>query len=347
MAAETGMLMSDLNDTARYLAGMQGGANSQLGEFRRTDHWRLHQANMNELWHRFSSSRMPRIEAFSRSELGGYRDAKTVFYPFGGPDFLFVHAFFPGAQNYVLGGLEGSEMVPPPQSLTAQQREAGLDGIYTSLTTALNCSFFITKDMRVDLQRTQYRGTLPLVLAFMARLGMDIEAVAPVSLTPAGILEAGLANAGCPGYRVRCRSGFGPTHQVYYFQENLADGNLARDARMLQFTRSLGPSVTYLKSASYLMHTGEFSLIRRHILENSLAILEDDSGIPFRYFKPGQWSVLHYGNYSGVLDIFSEYYQPDLAAVYHSGGPEVQTIDFGIGYKFEAGQSALLWARRL
>lgn len=342
----TAFRVSSLNDTARYLAGMPGSVSSPLAGDRNSSHWQTYQANLNELWRQFSAYREPKIETFSRSELGSLRGHPTVFYPFSGPDILFAQAFFPDARTYILCGLEGEEMLPDLGAMDAADRQAGLDGIYTSLTTALNCSFFITKDMRVDLQRTRLRGTLPVVLVFLARLGMDIESVQPVHLAPGGALAAGPGDGRCPGYHVQCGSPWRGQRDIYYFRENLADGELSHDQRFLQFSAQFGSPVTYLKSASYLMHSNEFSTIRSHILNRSVALLQDDSGIPVRYLREPSWQLNLYGNYIGVLDIFLEYYQPELTERYNSIPAADRHLDFGLGYHHEAGKSALMLARR-
>ncbi len=336
--------MSSLNDTARYMAGMAGAMGSPLTSARQTAHWQRYSRNMDELWRRFSVSKQPRISRFSQSELGPLRNTATVWYPFSGPDFVFANAFFTGASNYILCGLEGSEMLPEMASLSSAQLDAGLDGIYTSLTSALSYSFFITKDMRVDLQRTRFRGTLPLVLVFAARLGYDIQSVEQISLDAAGNPLSGL-NKSCPGYAVRCTTGFGRTRTIYYFTEDVSNSSLAGDPRYLNFIKRFGTVVTYLKSASYLMHTEEFSTIRNAILRQSRAVLEDDSGIPLRSFGE-EWDLTFYGKYAGTLDIFKGYYQPGLAEIYKTGGPAVRTIDFGLGYMFQSGQSAQILARK-
>jgi hypothetical protein len=337
--------VSSVNDIARYLAGMPGGVGSPLTAARQTDHWSRYSRNMDELWRRYSVQRQPKIAAFSRSQLGGARSAATVWYPFSGPDALFADAFFPNASNYILCGLEGSDMLPNTESLSDEQRRAGLDGLYTSLTTSLSCSFFVTKDMRVDLQRTAYRGTLPLVLVFLARLGYDIDSIDAISLDAAGNLISGGNRSSCPGYAVTCRSGFGRTKRFYYFTENVANSNLRGDRRYLNFVARFGSVVTYLKSASYLMHSDEFSVIRQAVLKQSSAVLQDDSGIPISAFG-SNWAMSYYGNYVGVLEIFRSYYQPKLAEIYRRGGPNVSQMDFGVGYRFETGDSSLILARR-
>ena len=331
--------VSSLNDTARFLAGMPGGGDSPLLHVRGTEHWQRYSRNMDELWRRFAVMRQPRIASFSRSQLGGLRNAHTLWYPFSGPDVLFAEAFFPGSRNCLLSGLEGSEMLPDLRALTPPEIDTALDGLYSSLTTSLNCSFFITADMRVDLQRTRLKGTLPIVLVFLARLGYNVESVAPVSLDGGGNVVSGHPG-GWPGYLVRAAG-----KNIYYFTGNIADFSLRSDSRYLTFVSRFGPVVTYLKSASYLMHTDEFQTIRDAILRQSVAVLEDDSGMPLSAFD-NSWDLQFYGRYSGVLDIFKSYYQPKLAEIFNAGGGNVHHIDFGVGYKFEAGESALILARK-
>jgi len=345
-ATEMSVAVTPLDDTARFLAGMPGGSGSPLSPARQTESWQRFSRNMDELWRRFSVQRQPRIAGFSRSELGGLRNAPTVWYPFSGPDILFAEAFFPGAGHYELCGLESCEMLPDLASLSPDQQAAALDGLYTSLTTALSYSFFITKDMRVDLQRTAVKGTLPLCLVFLARLGYPIESVTPVSLAAGGALVTGQSGSNCPGYTIRYRAGMGRSKSLTYFTENVADFSLRSDPRYLNYLRGYGPVATYLKSASYLMHTDEFSLIRQRILDQSSAILQDDSGLPLQSLTDSRWDLTFYGNYTGVLDLFREHYQADLMAVYQTGGPQVRAIDFGLGYKHLTGDTALILARK-
>ncbi|MFN5961078.1 MAG: hypothetical protein ACK5CW_06320 [Verrucomicrobiota bacterium] len=342
-AAVAPIPQGSLNDAARFLAGMPGPAGSPLAAARQTTHWNSHSRRMDELWRYFANYRQPAIGSFCRSELGWLRDVDTVWYPFSGPDILFADAFFPRASSFLLTGLEGCEMLPDLGTLSPEEIAAGLDGIETSITTVLSCSFFITKDMKTDLQRTRFRGTLPIILVFMARLGYSIDSVQPAAIDAASVLTVGNATGNCPGYIVRARAG-GRTKTVYYFSANLADYALRSDPRYLLFVSRFGGLVTYLKSASYLMHTSEFTMVRDAILRQSGGVLQDDSGIPISAFGEGAWEMRCYGRYTGVLDLFAEHYQPNLAEIYRSGG--ARDIDFGIGYKHRKGESSLILARR-
>ena len=197
-----------------------------------------------------------------------------------------------GAGTVLLSGLESSEMLPDLASLSESEMNTALDGLYTSLTTSLSFSFFVTKDLRVDVQRTRLKGTLPIVMVFLARLGYDIQSVQGISVDAAGGLTDS-QQAGWPGWLIRAGG-----KQIIYTTGNLADFSLRSDSRYLAFTGSFGRPVTYLKSASYLMHTDDFSMIRDAILRQSTAILQDDSGLPLSAFGDA-WNLQFFGRYGG------------------------------------------------
>ena len=96
----------------------------------------------------------------------------------------------------------------------------------------------------------------------------------------------------------------------------------------------MGAINTYLKGASYLMHKDYFSIIRQVILEHSKAIIQDDSGIAFRYFTEGKakWQYHFYGDYTKPIPMFAQHYQRDLDSVSHLQGSK--PLGFGIGYNF-------------
>ena len=331
-----------INDYARLLAGMPGGANSPFRPFRESPAWQDHRWKMDSLWKRVERQRLSKIRQWRQQELGALTSYPLVFYPFSGPDVLFADAFFPNARTYVLCGLESPDLMPEFHELREGERESVIAGLHGSLTTALNFSYFITKDMRVDLKRTRMSGVLPLISIFLARTGHRISRVEPVALGANGAITQGTE-----GLRISCiaRRGGRPT-TIYYFKEDLSNGRQKRNPRLLNFLAAQGSPVTYIKSASYLLHERSFSVIRNAILNRSVAILQDDSGIPLRAFDTNRWALTFYGNYSGVLDIFQKYYQPDLARVYADRAGDIRPMNFGIGYKFNPNESSQILARR-
>lgn len=334
--ALTAAPFDSVNDAARYLAGLpslgKGGSPA-----RRSAAWQEHSREMDNLFTHFARAEERPISSWRKGALWGV-PGRTLFYPFGGPDYLFAHAFFPEASTCILVGLEGADPLPSFAGLDEKNAAAMLGNLRKSINSAVELSFFITKEMRVNLASTQLRGSLPLVLVFAARAGLPVQSVELVSLTPGGeaIPRSGAGGA-VPGYRIRAGR-----RTIYYFQADLSNGGAGSDRRLLRFVSAQGSFSTLLKSASYLLHQGGFTAVRQFILDESGAVITDPSGMPFQAFAAGGWNLHLYGSYDGPIDLFKTYSQPDLRQAYASGQIPVSPLPFGIGYK----QTSLLVARK-
>ncbi len=328
---------ASINDTARYLGGLPGSNRSELAVPRYSAEWKSHQARMDGLWGNHSGRRS-HIRGF-RSNLGGLSSPGVLFYPFGGPDFLHASALFPGARNYVLVGLEGTDAMPDLSTLSASELNRGLGGVSNALRTVTGASYFITKDMRVDLASTRLRGTLPLLLAQIARDGKTVSSVSAVGIDSAGNLTSRSAGSGCPGWHIKAGG-----KNIYYFRKDLSNGGLGNRG-ILKFVSSKGRPVTFVKSASYLMHQGSFSTIRDYIVNSSAGLVQDPSGVPFKYLTGAGWNMKLHGNYTGPMATFSGHHQSDLAAAYRDGSYPVKPMTFGLGYLLNPQRACVMVGR--
>jgi hypothetical protein len=126
---------------------------------------------------------------------------------------------------------------------------------------------------------------------------------------------------------------------------NLSDERLPENQPFLTYLSRLKGATTLLKATSYLTHQAGFSMIRDRILANSAAILQDDSGIPYRHFQPGVWKVQLYGEYNRPYGSFRPFEQPDLRKAYESTG--VKPLSLRLGYGYSKVASNLLLAKRV
>jgi hypothetical protein len=326
-----------INDIARLFAGM-GSSYSQ------TSAVSAHKLRMDNLWATHQNAHRGPLQSWASSEIGDIKNANAMFYPFSGPDFLFASALFPSAETYVLCGLEPAEPLPRLSDLSQAEIDNGLTGLHNAVSTIMQSGYFITTEMRSNLQATRFRGVLPLLLAFMARTGHSVESVDTVRLDGAGnVTLAG--SSGNTGLMIRCRNGFGGTKRVFYFKQDLSNGGVSAGGPFLTFVSRLGRVPAFLKSASYLMHESGFSNIREYLLRHSSAIVQDPSGVPYRDFIRHGWDLWLYGNYRGTLSIFSGCQQPDLVAAYSSGRHAVKPLNFGVGYLMNPQTTCLMVGR--
>jgi hypothetical protein len=307
---------TDINDLSRFIAGIPPPAGSPLASLAARAEWIDFAATMNERWRAFDAARLQPIRSWRTTAMEGINPA-TLFYPFSGPDFIYAETFFPGANSYILCGLE--PVGDPPSMEKIQPLSQTLGWLQSSFKTLLEAGYFVTKDMRVDFKMSPLQGTLPVLCVMLARSGNRI-----VSLTR----DSDHAEI----HFVRAESGQPAT--LYYYCVNLRDEGLGKaGASFLNFVKQSRPGAAYIKAASYLMHESDFSTIRNLLLTQCPVIVQDDSGIPLRYFDVAHWDLRPFGKYAPPLDIFKQYYQADMTDLYRK--TTAAPLGFGTGYHWD------------
>ena len=270
-----------------------------------------------------------------------------MFYMFAGPDSLHAVSFFPNATTYVLAGLEPVGTIPPLNTLPPGTLFRSLENLAYSMKTLLTLSFFRTKDMKSELRNGPVFGTIPIISVFLARSGKTIHDISYVKIDNDGVeYPATDANvkSNAPAVKVVFSAGKdGRKQTLYYFSTDLSDSGL-KVSGFLAFCNKLGVGDSFVKSASYLMHGGNFRTIRSFLLAKSALILQDDSGIPLGYFDRKAWQFQPLGRYLGPIEIFPGTYQPQMEDLFRKGMPI--PLDFGIGYRWRNNESNMLLATR-
>lgn len=333
-------------ELARFLAGVPLPDGAVLAPLQKSPAYAEHVKELAKLTQHYDQNFFSKMRAWSAAELAPRIGRnRPVYYFFGGPDAVSALALYPDAPVYVLGGLESVGGIPSPQALAPEVLQEALANLRQSLEVILSYGHFITKDMKADLDRTAFRGVLPVICTFLALTRGEVLGAEFFHLTRDGVSVSG-GGEGVPGVKVTFRrTPDAPAQALYYLQANVADDALKSNGAVLAWAGRFGPGNVYLKAASYLLHEDYFSRMRGFLLAQGASVLQDDSGIPVKFFQDGNWRCWLFGTYSGVLDIFTKYYQPDLARMYSFPG-EVQELPFGTGYKWRMGESNLLLAVR-
>src|SRR5260221_12190598 len=128
----------------------------------------------------------------------------------------------------------------------------------------------------------------------------------------------------------------------YFFSTDLSDDGIKSNPAVLRFTEQQGQANCFLKAASYLMHESRFDAVRSFLLNDSVTVLEDDSGIPVKYISVDKWTLRYFGSYIGPVHLFKNYYEPDLRQYYENSSPKPLTFSFG--YQWNRHNSTLILA---
>jgi hypothetical protein len=327
--------------TAKFLAGLPI-AGTPLEDFSNGTGWKTHATDLDRAWKQFDERQLAKIREWAPQALGpAYQDTGPMYYMFSGPDFLYANAFFPNASTYILCGTEPVGPIPDMAKIAPHALPSALANLRKSLDSVLSWSFFITKNMKVDLRQQQLTGTLPVLYVFLARAGCTIDSVELVALDKSGaFVPEGKGTT--PGVKITFAGSAGRPQTLYYFTTDLADWAIKVNPNFGKFCEQQGQGLTLLKAASYLMHSDNFSLVRGYLLAHSKVILEDDSGIPYRFFSNNKWNVRFYGHYPGPIKRFLKNVQPDLAKDNAAGAPP--PLPFSFGYQWQPSKSSLIVA---
>lgn len=337
--------------TASILAGLPISESSALASFQ-TATWNKYRTQADSNWAKYNRRQTAKMTKWADSELANVRSqTHKVFYPFSGPDFLNVNTFFPDVDTIVMIGLEPLGALPALATMSPDSANKLYPRVEKSLYSVLSFSFFQTISMAKDLKTQELNGTLPLITLFMARRNQTVVQTRYVHISPEGELQeaSDSANGGVRGTEIIYQNPNTQKKQVlYYYSVNLVDFKLKQNKTFLAYLDRLGTVTTYLKSASYLLHKGYFSTVANVILKHSQFVLQDDSGMPLRYFPANEWDGMFYGTYDKPIDMFARHYQPDLYKAYHpvadSTGQisNVRKLPFGIGYDWRVNASNLM-----
>lgn len=340
-----------LTDIANFIAGKKEFKTSLLNDLTKDSSWLKYASKTNQNWLRLDTNRHEQVTNWVNKQLADVStDNYNLFYPFSGPDFLNADLFFPNADTVTMFGLE------PVGSLPKVEEKWFKDSLYNyvsslkiSLNDILNVSFFKTKDMFTDLRSAELNGTTHLLLWFAARRGYSISSVKHIALAYDGRViakskgDTAYSHSAIKGIEIACVKN-NRNKVVRYFSADISNHGFNKNKRLETFLYTYNFTNTLVKSASYLMHAGNFTSIRKVILNKTTNLLQDDTGIPYTYIANKNWDLTLFGTYERPINLFHMNYQEDLKNAYDS--LETKPLTFGIGYKYHKNESTWMLISR-
>jgi hypothetical protein len=337
----------DANDVARFLAGLPGTEGSPFAELEKEETWKLHRREWDRSWDNFEKGTVRAMRQFQATELNSPSIEKSlVFYPFSGPDALMLTVFFPKNPTYVMVALEPPGTLPTLKQLSRGDLKTKLAEVRNTVSSELGKSFFVTREMDRQFRGQVYDGLFAPILNLLVRSGNTILGYRYVRFNEKGeIVDRGpevSTKASDKGVEIDFSTDADQSvHKLLYFSVNLANDHMEKNPAFLAYLAGLKGVSTYFKATSYMTHQDLFSMIRDAALEHSQAILQDDSGIPYRFFTGGAWHVQLFGDYTQPYGSFRYLVQADLRKAYST---DAKPLAFRIGYGFSKAPSNLLFA---
>lgn len=336
------------NDYAIYMSGQELPSGNVLGKDDSLDFYKQHCAQFSKRWKEMDDNRLSKMRSWAKDELWKHIDnSKNLYYPFSGADFLHAHQFFPNAKRNLYIANETVGDIPDIKSMTAKQRVVFLKQIEQVLGDIFKRSYFITGRMKGQIPAL--KGMIPVYMVFLSRCNMEVLNVELIDLTSdnKAVVRTGPAK-GVEGVRFTyCPNGNrNDVRTLEYFNCDASNAGTKARPQVVAYIKAFGHSNVFFKAASYLMHNQGFSEFREACLSIADAVVQDDTGLPYRFLKDNYKAHL-YGKYvRPISDFGSDGYQPDLAALY-TDSSIVKPLPFSLGYHwFDKQQNYMCFVKK-
>jgi hypothetical protein len=340
--------------TAQIMAGIQPAAGDPVvDKLVATDGWKRHRDVMQTQW-KSVRARLEKIENWRDQEIKLKSDvgARTLLYPFSGPDFLNAWAFYPNHAKYLFFSLENPGELPNIEKMGVKELEIMLADVRGAFSEIFQRNYFITSYMGKQLTKPYLKGTVPIISTMMALDGLRIAKIENVDMFPELTKAYEEPKSKRPGKllkgaKITFLSAANKAHELTYFSLDATDKAIQFYPEFLDRVGRNKPASALVKSASYLLHDNQFSKTRDMVLASADILVQDDTGVPYRYIKQANWNIKLFGKYHTPIAPMQWGFQGDLQKAFRE--PEVPArgaLPFPFGYHWKGAESGLILATR-
>ena len=266
-------------------------------------------------------------------------DTTSVFYPFSGGDFLHVNSLYPNANHYVMMAQESVGSIPDLTKMDKVQTKEYIKAADFILRDIYAKSYFITMNMIKDTKSSPVNGMLPVLLWSVSKTGHTVTAVEELTVDENGKKSYSPFKVGANSAKA-VRISFGNPEKgilktLTYYSCDISNSGIEKDKALAATLKAIPPSNCFVKSASYLMHYETFTTIKNTVLDKAIYLVQDDTGIPYKFFDKTKFKMELYGNYvKPVSDFSANLYQKDMVEAYKTK-EFMGTLPFSLGYHWQ------------
>jgi hypothetical protein len=330
-----------LTDFASIISGIE--PMKHYSEIALSSGWLNIKKELDNEWALVDTNKIGKIRTWVTKTNYLPKDSVTLFYPFAGGDALYSNCFFPTSKKTIMIGLEpigsvGKDLRADSSCLKYIKK------IKKALYTSNRSGYFMTISMNAELHQNDLNGTLPLLLFYSRRQGLMVSKIEYFKLDSLGNEKTTTQSDALGVTLTLCNPD--QTHKkiLQYISTDISNGGLQKNVGLQKYIKSINGKFAFLKAASYLLHQNSFSIMRDLILKNTQALLQDDSGVPFKFLNDSTWNVQLFGKYTKPIGLFAGRIQPELKRAFANSAPS--ELPFRIGYNISHNEPHMILSEK-
>jgi hypothetical protein len=270
---------------------------------------------------------------------------KVVVYPFAGGDLSTALTVYPDADEITTLSLEPAGDPRALSRLDDKQVKVALKVVATELSSLYRSSYSKTMNMIGAMRGAKLPTQLIFSLSALAIHGYEPTAMRYFRLSTHGdvqyltdadfaaidkIKDNGKRNQALSNVEIKFKKQGGTKVQTYrHVMANLDDSHLAADPSALEHLDKKGGVAAMTKAASYLLSFGNFSTMRKYIVDHVEWMVSDSTGLPPKYGEAAGFEYETHGSYEASNMKAGTQVTPQLVALYKQQPKRPLTFRFG------------------
>ena len=239
---------------------------------------------------------------------------KTVVYPFAGGDLATALAIYPDADEITTISLEPAGDPRALASLPEKDIKAALATVATELSSFYRANYSVTMNMIGAMRAGKLPTQLIFGLSALVVHGYEADSLRYFTVNDDGSLKyleqadvdaaasaksASARNAVFSNIELVFHKQGSTKKQIYrHILANLNDAHLKKYPGALAHLEKKGTVAGMTKAASYLLTFGEFSTMRKYIIDHVAWMVSDTTGLAPKYGTPAGFEYETYGSFT-------------------------------------------------
>ena len=340
--------LQDFRQIDQYAKFISGFSTEDYKDFQEKDFYKNYSNSAETNWNYFSIHQQFVIMNWAeKNQISTTDDTATVFYPFAGPDFTFVYSFFPFAKDYLLIGLENIGEIPDFKQYSDIEIVNFLNSMSDGLVEFFTQGYFSTQTMKNNFRKNNVNGVIHPLLFFIYRTNHTIVDFQYFVINDLGkkevVQKLETLDKRIKGVMISF-DGKNGKKNLYYLQVDLSNENFKEHPELTTFISNFGEKNVFLKSASYLLQEDKLNDFRELLITQAYKIIQDDSGFDYKFLKSKNCDVSVFGKYTRTLNLFKDYWQPDLEDEFKN--QNTKKLPFRFGYNVPFDETAIIFAKK-
>lgn len=327
------------NHLSEFIAGVDLSSENSFQSLVSKPSYIAYKNNINKYWDKIEKDYLNKLAEWKEKHLTNFSPNNTTLYPLAGADFINMFNLNSPSPKYIMVGLQKPGYIRDPLLFSDTELRKALSNIQNVVYELAYYNYSTSRRLQQEASNPYFTGVAPTLLFFIKRLGYDVLNLERIYLDNDGKVQ--IDNNSFEVFDKKKYTGIkiifaSPDRtqikELYFLKIWLSSNSASFNTPEGKFFLSHGRLNLMFKSAEYILHTKEYEPFITDLLPLADRVIQDESGIPFRYFNPDEWSFKLYGKYIGKISLKNTPKVPFQNDLYERFQKESYPLPFAFGY---------------